>query len=181
MPTKSITFHCEIITPMFIGNAIPGKAELRPTAIKGALRFWWRAMHGDIPIDDKKDNNGNIKGLRTQEAEIFGSADEKIGRSKVVIEILEHPKPERIKTGLPLDHQFNTIMYGGTARGNRGDVDIIKFLAYGSEDKEYFDIHEISYPSTFTFKLEFSDSTLESSLKDAGHYYTAYYKPRISF
>ena len=57
---KSITFHCEVITPMFIGNAIPGEVELRPTAIKGALRFWWRAMNGHLPIQDTKDDKGEI-------------------------------------------------------------------------------------------------------------------------
>src|SRR5438067_992377 len=76
MPLKSITFNCEIITPMFCGNATQD-AELRPSAIKGALRFWWRAMQ----------NTTDVAKLREEEAAIFGSADEEVGRSKVVVEV----------------------------------------------------------------------------------------------
>jgi len=153
MPTKSTIFDCEILTPMFIGNAIPGEAELRPSAIKGALRFWWRAMHGGLP------------NLLEEESKIFGSADEKKGgRSKVIIEILK--KLENIKTGLPTNHNFKTTMYQDTRRGNRDDVDIIKFLAYGSESKNYFDVNQTTKPSNFSFKISYNDIAFESILKD---------------
>ena len=46
---NSITFTCEVITPMFLGDATGG-AELRPPAIKAALRFWWRALHADLDL-----------------------------------------------------------------------------------------------------------------------------------
>lgn len=88
---NSITFTCEIVTPMFLAGADGKKPELRPPSIKGALRFWWRAMHGHLPIDDKKDDGGNvIEGLRTQEAEIFGGAGENARRSQISIKINEN-------------------------------------------------------------------------------------------
>ncbi len=34
-----------IVTPMFIGNAEQKADSVRPPAIKGALRFWWRALN----------------------------------------------------------------------------------------------------------------------------------------
>lgn len=44
-------------------------AELRPPAIKGAMRFWWRAIHG---------NFNNPEKLKQEESKIFGGAgDEK--------------------------------------------------------------------------------------------------------
>lgn len=72
---ESITFKCEIITPMFLCGADGLNPELRPPSIKGVLRFWWRALNG------AKD----IFALRKEEADIFGGTDEKIGRSKIVI------------------------------------------------------------------------------------------------
>ena len=53
---------CQSITPMFIGNADTKKAELRPSAFEGVLRFWWRALHPTL----------NYKELLKAEAEFFG-------------------------------------------------------------------------------------------------------------
>jgi CRISPR-associated protein Cmr1 len=59
---ETITFECEVITPMFLAGADGQKPELRPPSIKGAMRFWWRAMNGHMSIDV----------LREKEAAIFG-------------------------------------------------------------------------------------------------------------
>lgn len=39
-------------------------AELRPPSIKGAMRFWWRAIHGNL----------NLTQLKEQESRLFGGA-----------------------------------------------------------------------------------------------------------
>ncbi len=73
---QSITFECEVITPMFLSGADGQTPELRPPSIKGALRFWWRAMNGHLSlrdIVDKKTGKVLKKGLKTIEGEIFGS------------------------------------------------------------------------------------------------------------
>ncbi|WP_373553990.1 type III-B CRISPR module RAMP protein Cmr1 [Haliscomenobacter sp.] len=75
-----ITFTCSTITPLFMAGADGSTPELRAPGIKGALRFWWRALHGHLAIDQ----------LRDQEAKIFGSTK---GRSKVLIR-LEEPIDE---------------------------------------------------------------------------------------
>jgi len=62
-----------IVTPMFISGADQTKAELRVPSIKGALRFWWRALNYEP--DPKK--------LLDKESKIFGSYNPKIGQSKV--------------------------------------------------------------------------------------------------
>lgn len=82
---QTITFECEVITPMFLAGADGQTPELRAPSIKGALRFWWRAMNGHLPLEDRKDSNGKIleKGMRTIEGEIFGSTTQ---RSKVIIQ-----------------------------------------------------------------------------------------------
>ncbi len=83
---QSITFECEVITPMFLAGADGTTPELRPPSIKGALRFWWRALNGHLPIDDVKGKDGKVekKGLRTIEGEIFGDTSQK---SKIIIRV----------------------------------------------------------------------------------------------
>jgi len=73
------TYEIEVVTPMFLSGANPKKAELRVPAIKGMLRFWWRALHPDLV------NNGNFINLKEKESEIFGDAGDKYGKSKVKI------------------------------------------------------------------------------------------------
>jgi CRISPR-associated protein Cmr1 len=69
-------FKCEIVTPMFLAGADGKTPELRPPSIKGMLRFWWRAI-----ISERIDK------LKEEEAKIFGSSNETIGRSKFRIRI----------------------------------------------------------------------------------------------
>lgn len=71
---KTITFTCETITPMFLSGADQNVPELRPPSIKGALRFWWRAMNGHLSLED----------LKQKEDEIFGGTD---GRSRVLVRV----------------------------------------------------------------------------------------------
>ena len=44
MITHAISFEC--ITPCFCAGADQGLAEIRPSAIRGALRWWFRALGG---------------------------------------------------------------------------------------------------------------------------------------
>jgi CRISPR-associated protein Cmr1 len=77
--TNTITFTCQTITPMFLHGADGTTPELRPASIKGVLRFWWRAAHGHLPLAQ----------LKELEAAIFGSTDQKLGRSPFSIRILD--------------------------------------------------------------------------------------------
>lgn len=72
---KKVVFECETVTPMFLAGADGVTPELRPPSIKGMMRFWWRALNGHLVGTDFRE-------LKKKEAEIFGSSDEKIGRSR---------------------------------------------------------------------------------------------------
>ena len=74
----SITFSCQTITPLFLSGADGFTPELRPPSIKGALRFWWRAMHGHLPIKDFKEKEGAL----------FGDTNQ---RSRIVVRCLADP------------------------------------------------------------------------------------------
>lgn len=74
---------------MFLAGADGQTPELRAPSIKGAMRFWWRALNGHLPLEDIKDKDGNLitKGLQSREAEIFGGVGAGQGRSKVLIRL----------------------------------------------------------------------------------------------
>jgi CRISPR-associated protein Cmr1 len=88
---NSITFKCKTITPMLMHGADGKSAELRPASIKGILRFWWRAIHGNLPLKD----------LHEQEGEIFGSTDK---RSSFSIRINKYENLQ-IEDKNPLPHK----------------------------------------------------------------------------
>jgi len=74
---ERMKLDCEIITPMFLGNANQ-EAELRTAPFKGLLRYWWRVANGS-----KYETSAS---LLDAENEMFGSADAKIGgKSKVTV------------------------------------------------------------------------------------------------
>lgn len=56
-----------VVTPMFLSGADQGRAELRLPSIKGALRFWWRALAWE--------RLGDLDKVRHEEAKLFGSTD----------------------------------------------------------------------------------------------------------
>ncbi len=93
---NTIKFECEVITPMFLAGADGTTPELRPPSIKGMLRFWWRAMQSFNRIEE----------LHKAEANIFGGADDEIGRSKFRLKVdqddlicTENPKHSLNKLG----------------------------------------------------------------------------------
>ncbi len=58
----------ELVTPAFIGGAEPrGKPEFRIPSLRGALRYWWRALFG-AGVEDWTT-------LLQKESELFGSTD----------------------------------------------------------------------------------------------------------
>ena len=69
------TFEAETITPLVMGGADPRsdsvlREGLRPPALRGLLRFWFRAIMGGILGDD-------IKALRKVEGRVFGDTKQR--------------------------------------------------------------------------------------------------------
>lgn len=75
MPEKIIA-RFRIITPMFIGDANQQATCISPVAVKGALRFWWRALNwGSVRPACESDQQA-LRQLHQIEASLFGSAAE---------------------------------------------------------------------------------------------------------
>ncbi len=96
---KKWELDCEIITPMFLGNA-GQEAELRAAPFKGLLRYWWRVANG-VKYRGHKE-------LLEAENYIFGSPDETGGKSRVTVEVVAQSKmiPEKSTFSNPglIDH-----------------------------------------------------------------------------
>ncbi|GMV43318.1 MAG: hypothetical protein AMXMBFR64_50340 [Myxococcales bacterium] len=74
-----------LVTPLFGGSAVARRVDreswLRPASVRGALRFWWRAVYGHTFRD--------CKSMRDAEDVIFGSAasDGRHGPGAVVVRV----------------------------------------------------------------------------------------------
>ncbi len=64
------TFH--INSPMFVAGAEQSKAEFTPTAFKGVLRFWWRALNWSQIRLASENKEQALKELHRKEGLIFG-------------------------------------------------------------------------------------------------------------
>lgn len=115
-----LTATFRIVTPMFIAGADQKKAELRVPSIKGALRFWWRALNWSRIRNDLNDDNSALAALKKQEADLFGDADVK-GQSAVLIKL-----KDRLSNGVSgnvmLQHNARKYLgYGLFAMGDHGE------------------------------------------------------------
>ncbi len=76
------TYEIQVITPLFGGGVEAGKIDpelpIRPSSIRGHLRFWWRATRGAKFADGAE--------LRQRESEIWGSTE---NPSPVCLEITD--------------------------------------------------------------------------------------------
>jgi CRISPR-associated protein Cmr1 len=88
-----------VVTPLFLGGADPEHTvELRAPSVKGALRFWWRALAWSRM-------DGNLKAIQDEEARLFGSSAAEDGNSSAggqasfVIRTLRCDAPRILKKG----------------------------------------------------------------------------------
>lgn len=71
--TVKATFR--IVTPMFLGDAEQKAVDIRPPSIKGALRFWWRALNwGRLSLEFSNSEANALERLHKEEGELFGES-----------------------------------------------------------------------------------------------------------
>ncbi|BBO79933.1 hypothetical protein DSCO28_04990 [Desulfosarcina ovata subsp. sediminis] len=73
MPEKRrLTAKYEIATPMFIGDANQNAKMVSPSSVKGALRFWWRALHWSEFRNNANSDVDALISLHNKESSLFG-------------------------------------------------------------------------------------------------------------
>jgi len=138
--------HYRLITPLFGGGVEPGVADpvtiIRGTAIRGQLRFWWRATRGgytgaDVALLEDKDLLDHMK---RREAEIWGAASlpDHPGVSQVQIEVRitatgddfivrdqnRRPMTDRDGNALNVGAPMSPYGYGGFPLNSRPDAKV---------------------------------------------------------
>ncbi|WP_018084469.1 type III-B CRISPR module RAMP protein Cmr1 [Desulfurispora thermophila] len=109
---KQISLECETITPLFWGGADGRVVELRPPALKGILRFWWRAIRAFTA------------GYREKEAQIFGGGHGNKVKSAFTIRL----DGQDVKNNSSLDK----LPAHHNVKGHK--LNILEYLAYGTYD-----------------------------------------------
>jgi len=129
---ETVTFMCEVITPMFLNGADGQTPELRAPSIKGAMRFWWRALNGHLALNE----------LKKRETEIFGGSGEKVQRSNIIIQVF--PKGA-LRTSI-----HDLVPHKPFMKANAfdlGDVFDVKLILLkdikDEEDRVYFDFEHL--------------------------------------
>lgn len=91
---KKLEATFQIVTPMFLGGADQAAEMVRPASVKGALRFWWRALNWARCLGEKADQETEgLRHLHAEEARLFGIAagdKEKGGQGIFLMQVHEH-------------------------------------------------------------------------------------------
>lgn len=100
---KKIEADFTIVTPMFIGDAEQAAHDVRPPSLKGALRFWWRALNwGRTLVAANGDTAAALRALHKQEARLFGLAagDKTGGQGVFLLTLKQDVKAEQRPEGV---------------------------------------------------------------------------------
>lgn len=118
---KQLIAHFRVVTPLFLGGANPKEVELRPSSIKGALRFWWRALQWKKGVTD-------VGNLKQKEDSLFGSSER--GQSRFLLSLgMDKATPSVIEAN-------NLLGANGKPSQSRNDIvgDGARYLGYGLMD-----------------------------------------------
>ena len=118
------TIEFEVLTPMFVGNA-DQRAEFRVPSLRGAMRYWFRALAGPCVGDD-------VSRLARVERLVFGSGDE--GSSSPVLLRCDRAPDARAEKNPPwVDQRVGYMLGPGLHRAGREGGLTRSFLAPGSK------------------------------------------------
>ena len=91
-----VTATYRIVTPMFIGDAEQKATGISPASVKGALRFWWRALNWGQIRKKFGSNEEGLCELHKQEGALFGSAADKGPGQAMFMLRVKQPKTRNV-------------------------------------------------------------------------------------
>ena len=105
----SMTLECETVTPLFLGGADPrGAPELRAPSLRGALRYWFRALLAEP----------DLFRLRQREAEVFGNQE----RASPLSIRVSSAQPPKVQTWDPRRWPPGLVYLGFAFRSVQGQL-----------------------------------------------------------
>ena len=152
---KTIEARFRIVTPMFVGDASQRASSVRPPSIKGALRFWWRALNWTRCLEEEPQAASALRLLHQREARLFGSAakEDAGGQAGFLLQV-EQPKTRRMESSWPVNNTGSGYLGYGLMESGRSDRGNYKQHREGLREA-----------TSFTVKLRFRlpDSELPSA------------------
>jgi CRISPR-associated protein Cmr1 len=87
-----LDFDCNVLTPLFLGGAEPRvRPELRAPSIRGAMRYWYRAILGGSALLASISDDERLNTLKKLESDVFGTTEK---GSAVAVLVHADPQPE---------------------------------------------------------------------------------------
>lgn len=121
---KTLSASFEIVTPMFIGGSDQQTAQLRPSSLKGALRFWWRALNWSrVCALHGSDQNAALRQLHADESRLFGHAatDNSGGQGVFLMQVSDRTKSQEQPFGTGFDTGILYLLGQGLGKGSFKD------------------------------------------------------------
>lgn len=113
---KSVEVRFKVVTPCFLGGH-GYQAELRLPSIKGALRFWWRAITYSRVAEARTETT--IERLAEAERQLFGSSES--GQSRLIMSLdADSARPQILQEGAILTDAHGSTVGAGA-----------RYLGYG--------------------------------------------------
>jgi len=92
---KHLDFTSEVLTPLFLGGAETRvRPELRALSIRGAMRYWYRAIVGGSVLLSSTSDKERLQALKQHEADLFGTTE----KSSAVAVLVHMDRPPEIET-----------------------------------------------------------------------------------
>jgi len=114
-----------IVTPMFLGGANQDISDgIRPPSLKGALRFWWRALNWGRFVRDASCVETALVLLHGEEVRLFGGSAEQGGQGCFHLSVLADRRPMQTISDWPQNNTgsgylaFGILESGSQAKGN---------------------------------------------------------------
>ncbi len=142
---KSINFTVKTITPTLMGGGFGQNDDIRPSEIKGMMRYWFRAVAGVVVGDD-------IKALKLLEEKVFGSQERK-SPFRILIINKKLKYLDKNSSEFQFSNKMNGLIYLGI--GNVLFKYDRKTKSFKFNDEK---INMIAPNSTFSVKFLFSPS-----------------------
>lgn len=142
---------------MFLAGADGQTPELRAPSIKGAMRFWWRALQREASPEVLKKKEDYIFGGIG-----IGGKEEKAKRSKVILMVVPG------KGCKPGDETTNSLPYHRVKTRHNGaesTINVLDYLAYGVTGRGATERPYFENGAEFQLKLRFHP-TLSSDAKN---------------
>lgn len=159
-----------IVTPMFLGGADQQAEDIRPSSVKGMLRFWWRALHWSKFRHASNDDAGALKALHEEEARLFGSAANKDGGGQGLFLLSVAPsQPKKLVQGEVHPDLCSDGMAAARYLGY-GLMAAFRSQVKGTQAAQ-LDRDCIQHNQAFTIKLKFRtqpDASIINALKTLG-------------